>query len=37
MIGDLWKIGAIRSDRVADAFRAVPRHRFGPAVPLEHC
>jgi protein-L-isoaspartate(D-aspartate) O-methyltransferase len=35
MIGKLWEMGAIRSDRVADVFRAVPRHLFTPGAPLE--
>jgi protein-L-isoaspartate(D-aspartate) O-methyltransferase len=35
MIGELREMRAIRSDRVAEAFRAVPRHRFAPGAPLE--
>lgn len=35
MIGKLRKSGAIRSDRVAEVFRAVPRHLFTPGTPLE--
>ena len=35
MIGKLWEMGAIRSDRVAEVFRAVPRHLFAPGAPLE--
>jgi protein-L-isoaspartate(D-aspartate) O-methyltransferase len=35
MISKLREMGAIRSDRVADAFRAVPRHSFAPGASLE--
>jgi protein-L-isoaspartate(D-aspartate) O-methyltransferase len=35
MIGKLREMGAIRSDRVAEVFRAVPRHLFTPGAPLE--
>ncbi|MGH3983614.1 MAG: hypothetical protein ACRDST_13265, partial [Pseudonocardiaceae bacterium] len=28
-------MGAIRSDRVAEVFRAVPRHLFTPGAPLK--
>jgi Protein-L-isoaspartate(D-aspartate) O-methyltransferase (PCMT) len=35
MISKLREMGAIRSDRIADAFRAVPRHLFAPGAPLE--
>ncbi len=35
MIGELREMGTIRSDQVADAFRAVPRHLFAPGAPLE--
>ncbi|MGH4000823.1 MAG: methyltransferase, FxLD system, partial [Pseudonocardiaceae bacterium] len=35
MIGELREMGAIRSDRVAEVFRAVPRHLFTPGAPLE--
>ncbi len=35
MIGKLHEMGAIRSDRVAEVFRAVPRHLFTPGAPLE--
>ncbi len=35
MIGELREMGAIRSDRVAEVFRAVPRHLFAPGAPLE--
>lgn len=35
MIDKLHEIGAIRSDRIAEAFRAVPRHLFAPGAPLE--
>lgn len=35
MIAELREMTAIRSDRVADAFRAVPRHLFAPGEPLE--
>ncbi|MGH3866186.1 MAG: methyltransferase, FxLD system [Pseudonocardiaceae bacterium] len=35
MIGELRVMGAIRSDRVAEVFRAVPRHLFAPGAPLE--
>lgn len=35
MIGKLHEMGAIRSDHVAEVFRAVPRHLFAPGAPLE--
>jgi protein-L-isoaspartate(D-aspartate) O-methyltransferase len=35
MIERLWAINALRSERVAAAVRAVPRHEFAPDVPLE--
>lgn len=35
MIGELQALGAIRSDEVAQAFRAVPRHLFVPGESLE--
>ncbi|GLZ42648.1 methyltransferase, FxLD system [Actinokineospora sp. NBRC 105648] len=35
MIGELRRLSALRTDRVADAFRAVPRHLFAPESPLE--
>jgi protein-L-isoaspartate(D-aspartate) O-methyltransferase len=35
MLSKLREMGAIRGDRVADAFRAVPRHLFAPGAPLE--
>jgi len=35
MIGELREMGAIRSDRVAEVFRAVPRHLFTLGAPLE--
>lgn len=35
MINELRELKAICSDRVADAFRAVPRHLFAPGKPLE--
>ncbi len=35
MIAELRELKAIRSDRVADAFRTVPRHLFAPGEPLE--
>lgn len=35
MISKLREMGTIRSDWVADAFRAVPRHLFAPGAPLE--
>jgi hypothetical protein len=35
MISKLREMGAIRSDRVADAFHVVPRHSFAPGAPLE--
>ncbi|MGQ0773729.1 MAG: methyltransferase, FxLD system [Pseudonocardiales bacterium] len=35
MIAELREMKAIRSDRVADAFRTVPRHLFAPGEPLE--
>jgi len=34
MVGELRELGTIRSDRVADAFRTVPRHLFAPGAPL---
>ncbi len=35
LIGELRKNGAVKTDRVAEAFRAVPRHLFVPGEPLE--
>lgn len=35
MIADLRELGAIRNGRVAQAFRAVPRHLFAPGETLE--
>lgn len=35
MIAELREMTAIRSDRVAEAFRTVPRHLFAPGEPLE--
>ncbi len=35
MVGELREMGTIRSDRVAEAFRAVPRHLFASGAPLE--
>ncbi len=35
MVVELREDGRIRSDRVADAFRAVPRHLFAPEAPVE--
>ncbi|MGH3832644.1 MAG: methyltransferase domain-containing protein [Pseudonocardiaceae bacterium] len=35
MVRELREPGWIRSDRVAEAFRAVPRHLFAPGTPLE--
>jgi protein-L-isoaspartate(D-aspartate) O-methyltransferase len=35
MIAELREMGTIRSDRVAEAFRALPRHLFAPGAPLE--
>ncbi|MPZ80269.1 MAG: methyltransferase, FxLD system [Actinophytocola sp.] len=35
MIGALREMGAVQSDRVAEVFRAVPRHLFTPGAPLE--
>jgi protein-L-isoaspartate(D-aspartate) O-methyltransferase len=35
MIGALREMGAVRSDRVAEVFRAVPRHLFTPEASLE--
>ena len=35
MIAELREMNAIRSDRIADAFRTVPRHLFAPGEPLE--
>lgn len=35
MVAALRELSAIRSDQVADAFRAVPRHLFAPGEPLE--
>jgi len=34
MIDELWRMNAIRSDRVATAFAQVGRHVFAPGVPL---
>ncbi|MGH3978763.1 MAG: hypothetical protein ACRDRZ_07150 [Pseudonocardiaceae bacterium] len=34
MITELREMGAVRSDRVAEVFRAVPRHLFTPEVSL---
>jgi len=34
MIAELREMNAIRSDRVADASRIVPRHLFAPDEPL---
>lgn len=35
MIAELRELTAIRSDQVADAFRAVPRHLFAPGATLD--
>lgn len=35
MVEELWKLDAIRSDRVAEAFGTVPRELFAPGEPLE--
>lgn len=35
LIDQLRDLNAIRTDRVADAFRAVPRHVFAPEAPVE--
>src|SRR5262249_26268829 len=35
MVGELCELNAVRSGRVTDAFRAVPRHLFAPGEPLE--
>ncbi|MGH3760284.1 methyltransferase, FxLD system [Actinophytocola sp.] len=35
MIGELREMGAVRSDRVAEVFRAVPRHLFTPEASLK--
>lgn len=35
MVAELGELKAVRSGRVADAFRAVPRHLFAPGEPLE--
>ena len=35
MIGTLHEMGAMHSDRVAEVFRAVPRHLFTPGASLE--
>lgn len=35
MIAELREIGAVHSDRVAEVFRAVPRHLFTPGASLE--
>jgi protein-L-isoaspartate(D-aspartate) O-methyltransferase len=35
MIGALREMGAVRSDRVAEVFRVVPRHLFTPGASLE--
>ncbi|MGH8902520.1 MAG: methyltransferase, FxLD system [Egibacteraceae bacterium] len=36
MVAELRRLKAIRSDQVADAFRAVPRHLFAAGEPLEN-
>jgi protein-L-isoaspartate(D-aspartate) O-methyltransferase len=35
MVEQLWLLDGIRSETVAAAFRAVPRHAFAPGTPLE--
>lgn len=35
MIGELREVGAVRTDRVAEVFRAVPRHLFTPEAALK--
>src|SRR5215470_8126351 len=35
MIGALREMGAVRTERIAEVFRAVPRHLFTPGAPLE--
>ncbi|MGH8885335.1 MAG: methyltransferase, FxLD system [Egibacteraceae bacterium] len=35
MVAELRELKAIRSDQIAEAFRAVPRHLFAPGEPLE--
>lgn len=35
LVGRLRQQGDIRTDRVAGAFRTVPRHRFAPETPLQ--
>jgi protein-L-isoaspartate(D-aspartate) O-methyltransferase len=35
LVGQLRGQGSIQTDRVAEAFRRVPRHLFAPGVPLE--
>lgn len=35
MVGELREMGTIRTDRVAEVVRAVPRHLFAPGAPLE--
>jgi len=35
LVDQLRELGAIGSDRVADAFRTVPRYLFTPSAPLE--
>jgi len=35
MVTELRELGAIYSDRIADAFVAVPRHLFTPEEPWE--
>ena len=35
MVGELRELRAIRSDRVVEVFRTVPRHLFAPGDPLE--
>ncbi|GAB4001712.1 hypothetical protein GCM10029992_37960 [Glycomyces albus] len=34
MFAQLRELGVLRSERIADAFRVVPRHRFAPGAPL---
>ena len=35
MVVELHELRAIRSDRITEAFRTVPRHLFGPGEPLK--
>jgi len=35
LVRTLFERGALRTTRIAEAFRRVPRHRFLPEVPLD--